>query len=265
MIGGKEVFFNLYAPIGILGFLAGMTTFLAPTQQSRSFALEMERFTEQTKPIQCRAKSRKSGGRTPHSAVRSGVFVPPRLGPNVKLNPKPSMPPELIARYGDNARGLVSVADSCNPEWGQRIRDALMFLFEKEKQERPQVTIVRHGVAIFDAFGLPERSDVIPTVEFDKQLKRLDLPDARWTRYRGPSGLEYAHPITIAERAALLRKAKPPVVSKTCWPPGPRAPGGSFNGYVRGQFEDALQGYQQEGRVKPERGHLRLITPTSDG
>lgn len=271
VIGGKEAFFNLYAPMfsaGIRGFLAGMTTFLAPTQQSRSFALEMERFTEQTKPKY--EYNVELSPENPESEKLIRVFdqVYSFLcgwAANVKLNPKPSIPPELIARYGDNARGLVSIADSCNPEWGHRIRDALMFFFEKEKQERPQVTIVRHGIAIFDAFGLPQRSDVIPTVEFDKQLKRLDLPDARWTRYRGPSGLEYAHPITIAERAALLRKAKPPVVSKTCWPPGPRTPGGTFNGYVRGQFEDALQGYEQEGRVKPERGHLRLITPTSDG
>jgi hypothetical protein len=47
----------------------------------------------------------------------------------------------------------LAVADGCSAEWGQRAREAVMFLFEKEKAERPQITITRHGLAIFDALA----------------------------------------------------------------------------------------------------------------
>ena len=86
------------------------------------------------------------------------------------------------------------------PKWGRRARAALVFLLEKEKAERPEIAMLRHGLAIFDALEL----DQIKSTRFNQELKRLDLPDARWTRYRGPSGIEYAHPLEMHEQAFLL-------------------------------------------------------------
>jgi Protein of unknown function (DUF3631) len=71
----------------------------------------------------------------------------------VKLDPKPAPPPGVIRRFDDNVRGLLAIADSCGPEWGQRAREANLFSLEKEQAERPQITMVRHGLAIFDALG----------------------------------------------------------------------------------------------------------------
>ena len=55
------------------------------------------------------------------------------------------------------------------PEWGQRAREAILFLLEKEQAERPHITIVRHGLAIFDALGV----DQIGSVRYNAELKRL--------------------------------------------------------------------------------------------
>ena len=52
-----------------------------------------------------------------------------------------------------------------------------MFLLEKEKAERPQITMIRHGLVIFETLEL----DIIGSRQFNKELRQLDLPDARWT------------------------------------------------------------------------------------
>ena len=87
------------------------------------------------------------------------------------------MPAGMIRRFADDARGLLSVADACSPEWGQRARAALVFLLEKEKAERPEITMLSHGLAIFDA--LQPELDQIESTGFNRELKRLDLPDAK--------------------------------------------------------------------------------------
>jgi Protein of unknown function (DUF3631) len=125
-----------------------------------------------------------------------------------------------------------------------------MFLLEKEKAERPQITILRHGLAIFDAFGI----DQIKSVQCNSELKKLDLPDAKWTRYRGASGTDYAHPLAMHEQAALLHKVG--IHSIPC-----RFPDGQRRGYRRAQFEEALR-----NELRPSRagGRLRLVSQ-SDG
>src|SRR5262249_10470066 len=139
---------------------------------------------------------------------------------NVKLNSKPDTV-GLLHRYADNACGLLAVADACGPEWGKLIRDALMVFSDREKAEQPDYLIVKHGLPIFDAAGLERASDVFSTPQFNRELRRLDLPDARWSRYRGAGGMAYPHPITVPEQAALLRK-KPhnKIVSFSQWPAG---------------------------------------------
>ena len=124
-----------------------------------------------------------------------------------------------------------------------------MVLLEQQKAESPEVVILRHGLVIFDTIEL-ER---IKSTEFNKELRRLDLPDANWNRYRGPGGDETAHPITIGEQAELLKEPGG-IVSKPMRPVG----GGKlFRGYERSWFVEALR----EHEPAPAEPRLRLITP----
>jgi hypothetical protein len=120
-----------------------------------------------------------------------------------ELNPNPAMPAGVITRYADNVRGLLSIADDCGEEWGQRARAALIVLLEREKAEHPKVVILRHGLVIFEALEL-ER---MPSLRMNKELRRLDLANANWNRYRGPSGGEHVHALTMSEQAALLKES----------------------------------------------------------
>jgi hypothetical protein len=241
VMGGRETYFGIYAPV----LAAGIGRFLAPTQESRTFKLEMTQSTETTAPER---NFNTDFNPQEHDLVYAFIRNWART---VKLNPKPLMPAGMIRRFADDARGLLSVADACGPEWGRRARATLVFLLEKEKAERPEITMLSHGLAIFDALEL----DQIESTRFNQELKRLDLPDAKWTRYRGPSGTEYAHPIEMYEQAALLEKVD--IKSIRC-----RSPAGKrFRGYKRGQFEEALakHGPQSPDDAGPARGRLRLI------
>ena len=240
VMGGKETYFGIYAPV----LAAGIGRFLAPSQESRTFKLEMTQYTEATAPER---NFNTDFDAQQHDLVYAFIRNWART---VKLNPKPSMPAGMIRRFADDARGLLSVADACSPEWGQRARAALVFLLEKEKAERPEITMLRHGLAIFDALEL----DQIKSTRFNQELKRLDLPDAKWTRYRGPSGIEYAHALEMHEQAALLDKVG--IKSKQCRPPV----GKQFRGYERAQFEEAWAKYGPGSPDEPARERLRLIS-----
>src|SRR5215469_8991592 len=115
-------------------------------------------------------------------------------------------------------------------------------LLAKEKAERPQITMLRHGLAIFDALEL----DQIGSTRFNQELKRHDALDARWTRYRGPSGTDYAHPIVMHEQAQLLEKVG--IRSVKIRPPGAK-------------LQDAWRkhGTPVPGEAGAARGRLRLI------
>jgi hypothetical protein len=169
----------------------------------------------------------------------------------VKLDSNPTMPPGVIRRFAGNVRGILSIADSCGPEWGQRARQAVLFLLEKEKAERPKVLILQHALVIIDMLEL----DPIPSRTVNKELRRLDLPEARWNRYRGPGGGEFAHPLTLNEQADLM--AKSGVEARRLRP----AEGGKmFRGYLREWIEEALRKYGSS----PAPTHLRLVPPPSD-
>jgi hypothetical protein len=206
MVKGKRKRLKLSGPM----MAAGLGSFLAAAQLSRTFVLEMQRYTEETKP--------KREFDDEHTEDLDAVYSYLRhWAPRVKLKPYPAMPPGVIARNADNARILLAVADACGTEWGKRAREAIVFLLEKAKAERPEIVMIRHGLAIFDMLEI----NAIKGTRFDQELKRLDLPDARWTRYRGPSGLDTMHPITPDERAKLL--AMVGIVSKKINPPGGQA------------------------------------------
>jgi hypothetical protein len=251
MVDGKRKLVSIHAPI--LG--AGIGSFLERTQETRTFRLDMEPYTEETKPERRYDSSDVGDLDVVYTYLRNWAC-------NVKLNPNPDTA-GLIRRFADNARGLLAVADSCGPEWGRLARDAVMVFSDREKAEQPHFLIVKHGLAIFDAAGLDQAKDMISTVQFNRELRLLDFPDARWSRYRGAGGMAYPHPITVPEQAALLRRKPNTVTSKTFWPTGKRVPGTkSLKVYHRGDFEAAWRKHEAtRERAEPR---LRLITPTSD-
>jgi hypothetical protein len=253
VIGGREKFFSIYAPMLVAGI---GNKFLVQSQMTRTFVLDMQRYTEQTKPERNYRVNPDIGE---FDAVYSFIR---HWAANVKLDPDPTMPPGILDRHADNARGLLSIADSCGPVWGQRAREAVLSLLEKEKAELPQHILVRHGLLIFAV--LEPEDDQIGTVLFNQELKRLDLPDAMWGRYRGPDGAEIAHPITMQEQGALFSKVG--VHSETCWPSGPRIRGGAFRGYKLAQFQEAQRKYGVAAPDETEvgRARLRLVKPQSD-
>jgi len=243
-VKGRRKLVNLHAPM----MAAGIGTFLAPTQMSRTYILEMERYTEET-------KSEREFDEYDTADLDAVYSYLRHWAANVKLDLKPAMPPGVIARAADNARGLLAIAHACGPEWGRRGDEAITFLLAKEQAERPEIVMVRHGLVIFDALEI----DPIRSTRFNQELKRLDLPDARWTRYRGPSGTDYAHPIEMHEQAQLLERVG--IKSERCRPPGEGRRGRQFRGYTRAQFEEAHRKYCTPGGAGPGAPRLRLVTP----
>ena len=108
-------------------------------------------------------------------------------------------------------------------------------------------------------FGALEVSE-IGSVHFNKELKRLDEPDAKWTRYRGPSGTDYVRPLELFEQAALLREVG--IHAMRVRPPGRK----QCRGYKLEQFEEAQRKYGVAAPDESEvgRARLRLVKPPSD-
>jgi hypothetical protein len=202
-------------------------------------------YTEETKP------GREYTSEDDHSDLDHVYSYLRHWAAKAELNPKPSMPAGVLRRSADNVRGLFAIADSCGLEWGQRAREAAAFLFEKERAERLKVVVLRHGLVIFDMLEL----DRIPSIRMNKELRRLDLADANWNRYRGAGGSEYVHPLTIGEQAKLLKESG--VEARVMKPAGG---GKAFRGYERSWFVEALRRHEPAAAAP----HLRLITPRAD-
>jgi hypothetical protein len=154
-------------------------------------------------------------------------------------------------------RGLFSIADACGDEWGRRAREAATFLLEKERVEHPKLVIIRHGLLIFEVLEI----DQIKSTQFNIELKRLDLSDALWNRYRGASGGDYAHSLRMDEQAALLSLVG--IESEYCRPPGGRR-AKKFRGYKRTAFEEAARKYNvvMPSEAERRRSLLRLVPPS---
>jgi len=252
MVGGKRKSVDIHAPI--LGAGVG-GDFLERTQASRTFRLDMEPYTEETRPERRYDSNDVGDLNQVYSFLRNWART-------VKLSPKPDTT-GLIRRFEDNARGLLAVADACGPDWSKLARDAIMVFSDREKAEQPHFLFVKHGLAIFDAAGLDQVSDVMSTVLFNRELRLLDLPDARWSRYRGAGGMAYPHPITVPEQAVLGRRKPNKIVSFSHWPAGKRVPGmSSTKVYRRGDFEASLRRHEAaQERAGPR---LHLVKPTTD-
>jgi hypothetical protein len=126
---------------------AGVGDFLAQTQKSRTFSLEMEPHTEDTKPMLEFSSEENFFSDLDTVYPTSGSQARAASGRHPSFRRQ-------------RAR-LLAIADSCGPEWGQRAREAILFLLEKQQAERPQITIVRHGLAIFDALGVDQIGSVL--------------------------------------------------------------------------------------------------------
>ena len=200
MVAGKKQLISFYAPVLLAGVGKGVGRLLAAQQRSRTFKLEMQKYTEQTKPPYDYTVDEE----VDVEAFKAVYRLLCAWAAQAKLNPKPAMPPGVMARDADNIRGLLAIADDCGGEWPRRAREAIMVLLEQQKAESPEMVILRHGLVIFETAEL-ER---IRSTDFNKELRRLDLPDANWNRYRGPGGDETAHPITIGEQAELLKDSR---------------------------------------------------------
>jgi hypothetical protein len=121
-VDGRRKLFDIHAPI--LG--SGLGDFLEQTQQSRTFRLDMEQYTEETRPER-RYDSRDVGD-------LDKVYAYLRhWARDVKLDLDPDTS-GLIRRFADNARGLLAVADSCGLEWGLRAREALAAFAESSSR-----------------------------------------------------------------------------------------------------------------------------------
>src|SRR5262249_17335094 len=121
MVGGKRKVFNLHAPM----IAAGIGNFLGTTQMSRAFDLKMEPYDEETKPGREWNRPRDDEDLISRKQELDAIYSYLRhWAAKVKLNLAPPMPPEMLRRFGDNVNGLLSIADSCGPEWGERARKA---------------------------------------------------------------------------------------------------------------------------------------------
>jgi hypothetical protein len=216
VIGGKRTLVSTFGMMFAAGIGRG---FLIQSQVSRTFMLEMASYDKANKPPRDwrapQSQKEKAGWRVELDAIREYLEHWGRTR-DLKLNPP--LPAGALRRAADNIRGLCSIADACGGDWPRRAREALTLYFEGEKTKQPKIALLRHGVEIFNALGL----DMIASVRFNAELRKLDLPDARWSRFRGVSGGELAHPIQLFEQAALLELVG--VKATRIRPPGEAVP-----------------------------------------
>jgi Protein of unknown function (DUF3631) len=96
-----------------------------------------------------------------------------------RLNLDPPMPKELRNRPADNWRVLFAIADACSPEWGKAARDAAIEL-SKGQDEDPGVQLL---FDVCDIFNSRPTLDRIGSAILVQEL--IDLPDGRWSEWRG--------------------------------------------------------------------------------
>jgi hypothetical protein len=120
MVKGRRKLVSIHAPM--LG--SGIGDILEWTQQTRTFRLDMEPYTEETQPERRYDSSDVADLDAVYSYLRNWA-------PKVKLNPNPDTT-GLIHRDADNARGLLAIADACGPDWAKLVRDAIMVFSDRE-------------------------------------------------------------------------------------------------------------------------------------
>src|SRR6516165_540146 len=103
VVKGRRKLVDIHAPM--LG--AGIGDIFEDTQKSRTFRLDMEPYTEETKPEREYDSSDVADLNLIYSYLRN-------FARTVKLNPPDTT--GLIRRFADNARGLLAIAEACGPD-----------------------------------------------------------------------------------------------------------------------------------------------------
>jgi hypothetical protein len=240
-IAGKRKVYKIYAPM----MVCGIEGFLIPTSLERTIVIDMQK--AKTKP------ARRFDSRDVVDLNNAYSYVH-HFFKHTKLACDPELPPGLgFDRLADNWRPLIAVADACGPAWGKLARETALEFVRREKAAQPYVRIIRHGLLIF---SIPDVA-IIKSVDFNKALLRLDIPDARWHSYRGANGGQRAHPITLNEQAMLLEQSG--IRSHTIWPNG-RGPGKkSIRGYTLAEFEAAGRKWDVEAPATEAPDLKRLL------
>jgi hypothetical protein len=117
----------------------------------------------------------------------------------------PDVPWEATSRRVDNARALVSVADACGPDWGQRVREALIRLSRRYRDEDLLVILLRDIRTVFDAKGI----DRIRSTELVDAL--IAMEDQPWREFQGIRDDQQPRKLTPTSMALLLKPLMPPI------------------------------------------------------
>jgi hypothetical protein len=150
----------------------------------------------------------------------------------------PALPWEATSRRADNARALFSGADACSPEWGKTVRDALVRLSRRYRDEDLLVILLRDIRTVFDAKGV----DRIATTELIDALVAME--DQPWREFQGVKDNQQPRKLTPSSLALLLKPLMPPIGpirSKSI-----RFKRGVQSGFERRQFERAWQAFVDE-------------------
>jgi hypothetical protein len=124
-------------------------------------------------------------------------------GANVRLDGDPALPPELLrdARWADNARPLVAIADIAGEKWGEAARKALVNLIVLHQSEHPNAILINHLHQIFADRGYPKAmwsEDVVAVL-----CANEDWP---WREYRGLAGTYQPRPLRQTDLAIMLHQ-----------------------------------------------------------
>jgi hypothetical protein len=162
-----------------------------------------------------------------------------------QLDTDPPLPWKATSRRTDNARPLIAFADACSDEWGRIVRDALVRLSQRYRDEDLLVILLHDIRTVFDTRNI----DRITSVDLVEALVAME--DQPWPEYRGPRDDQQPKKLTPASMAVLLAKLMPPI-----GPIRPRAirisSKGSNNptGYRREWFEKAWEAFCQEPHTR---------------
>jgi hypothetical protein len=124
-------------------------------------------------------------------------------GVNVRLDGDPALPPELLrdARWADNARPLVAIADTAGEKWGEAARKALVNLIVLHQSEHPNAILINHLDQVFADRGYPKAmwsEDIVAAL-----CANEDWP---WREYRGLGGTYQPRALRQTDLAIMLHQ-----------------------------------------------------------
>jgi hypothetical protein len=144
---------------------------------------------------------------------------------------------------------LVSGADACGPEWGQIVRDALLRLSRRYRDDDLLVILLRDIRTVFDA----KEVDRIPTTELIDALVAME--DQPWREFQGLKDNQQPRKLTPSSLALLLKPLMPrigPIRSKSI-----RFKGGVQSGFERRQFERAWGAFVDEPDTRTQSNRIK--------